>query len=56
MTTASLFNQFIKNIIIKLDKDSSLVAAKDDIQHKITSMLSQQQYKSARIVIDVDPA
>ncbi len=49
-------NQFIKNIIIKLDKDSSLVAAKDDIQHKITSMLSQQQYKSARIVIDVDPA
>ncbi len=49
-------NLFIKNIMLKIEKDAPDKKIKERIQHLIDAFYSVPLYKSIRIVVDVDPA
>ena len=48
-------NYFIKDIILKIEKESSFIEAKKILQLLIEKLLERKEFRSARIVIDVDP-
>jgi len=48
-------NQYLKNILIKFEKGIPLPKAKDEIRNAITKLNAHPEYKSVRVVIDVDP-
>lgn len=48
-------NYFLKNIVIKFERTASPVKVKDIINEKVNQFLSQHDYRSVRVVIDVDP-
>ena len=48
-------NQFLRNILIKIERESSPAAAKEIITDKINE-LKQGEYKGVRVVVDVDPS
>ncbi len=52
---ARIKNYYIKNILIKLEKDEHLSAYKKDIISIIDIFRKESSYKSVRIIIDVDP-
>jgi len=49
-------NLFIKNIMLKIEKDAPDKKIKERVQHLIDAFYSVPLYKSIRIVVDVDPA
>ncbi|MFK8038192.1 MAG: primosomal protein N' [Crocinitomicaceae bacterium] len=48
-------NYYLKNIVIKYERSASPAKVKDLIKEKIDVFLSQHDYRSVRVVIDVDP-
>lgn len=48
-------NYFIKNIILKIEKESSFIEAKKILQLLIENLLNRKEFRSSRIVVDVDP-
>jgi primosomal protein N' (replication factor Y) len=49
-------NLFLKNIMLKIEKDAPDKKIKERVQHSIDAFYSVPLYKSIRIVVDVDPA
>jgi primosomal protein N' (replication factor Y) len=49
-------NLFLKNIMLKIEKDAPDKKIKERVQHIIDAFYSVPLYKSIRIVVDVDPA
>ena len=48
-------NYYLKNITIKFERTASPAKVKDIIHEKVNAFLSQHDYRSVRVVIDVDP-
>jgi primosomal protein N' (replication factor Y) len=48
-------NQYIRQIILKIETDASITTAKSHLKEVIYHMQSKKAYKSVRITIDVDP-
>jgi primosomal protein N' (replication factor Y) len=48
-------NQYLKNILLKFEKGIPLPKAKDEIKKAIMKLNAHPDYKSVRVVIDVDP-
>jgi len=48
-------NQYLKNILIKLEKGVNLAKAKDLIREASTRLYTNKNYFQVRIIIDVDP-
>ncbi len=48
-------NQYLKNILIKLEKGIPLPKAKEEIKNAILKLNAHPNYKPVRVVIDVDP-
>jgi primosomal protein N' (replication factor Y) len=49
-------NLYIKTILIKLDRGSTLAATKTSVREIVEDFRRNVQYKSIRVVLDVDPA
>ncbi len=49
-------NQYIKNMMIKLERNPSLAIAKQKITEIVDLFKADQAFKSIRIILDVDPA
>jgi len=54
-TVSRIRNQYLKNILIKFEKGIPLPKAKDEIKKAIAKLNAQPEYKSVRVIIDVDP-
>jgi primosomal protein N' (replication factor Y) len=54
-TVSRIRNQYLKNILIKFEKGIPLPNAKDEIKNAIIKLNAHPDYKSVRVVIDVDP-
>ncbi len=52
---ARIKNKYIKQVMIKLDRNSSIAADKQKIAGVIGKFLSQNMYKQVDIIVDVDP-
>ncbi|MDD5506772.1 MAG: primosomal protein N' [Bacteroidales bacterium] len=52
---ARIKNKYIKQIMIKLDRDSAISAHKRKISAVVGEFLARQVYKQVDVVIDVDP-
>ncbi len=52
---ARIKNFYIKNVLVKLERDEHLVTYKQDIISIVDSFKKESSYKSVRIIIDVDP-
>ena len=48
-------NLFIKTILVKIERDKSLIAAKELLNGKIEAFKALKEYKSVQIITDVDP-
>jgi len=48
-------NLYIKNVLIKLEKDEKLKDQKENILRTIDRFKGESSYKSVRVIIDVDP-
>ena len=48
-------NQYLKNITLKFERDASAKKVKSIIKEKIDLFLSDHDFRSIRIDIDVDP-
>jgi len=48
-------NQYLKNILLKFEKGIPLPKAKDEIKKAIMKLNAHPDYKSVRVIIDVDP-
>lgn len=48
-------NQYLKNILLKFEKGIPLPKAKDEIKKAIIKLNAHPDYKSVRVLIDVDP-
>ena len=55
-TVSRIRNQYIKNIMLKLEKGISLAQSKEEIKKAIVQLNTAPAYKSVRVIIDVDPA
>lgn len=49
-------NQFIKNMMVKLERDAKLSASKDKVSEIVDFFLADPAYKRVRVILDVDPA
>ena len=49
-------NRYIRQILVKLEKDSSPAKLKSGTQKLMDEFLAQPAYKSVRIILDIDPA
>jgi len=49
-------NLYIKTILVKLDRDTTLTASKTSIREIVDDFRRVARYKSIRVVLDVDPA
>jgi primosomal protein N' (replication factor Y) (superfamily II helicase) len=52
---ARIKNLYLKNILIKLEKNDQTLAMKKKIAETIDFFNTQSKYKAARVVVDVDP-
>ena len=52
---ARIKNLYIKNVLIKLERDETLAGYKKDIINIIDTFKRESSYKSVKIIIDVDP-
>lgn len=52
---ARIKNLYIKNVLIKLEKDEHLITYKKEIISVIDTFKQESTHKSVRIIIDVDP-
>ena len=52
---ARIKNFYIKNVLIKLERDEHLSGHKKDIISIIDTFKRESSYKSVRVIIDVDP-
>ncbi|MCD4745344.1 MAG: primosomal protein N' [Bacteroidales bacterium] len=48
-------NQYLKHILIKLERNISLSSMKLELKKQIDIFYTEQNYKSVRVLIDVDP-
>jgi primosomal protein N' (replication factor Y) len=48
-------NQYLKNILLKFEKGIPLPKAKDEIKKAIMKLNAHPDFKSVRVIIDVDP-
>ena len=48
-------NLYIKNILLKVEKQSSFQRAKERLNAEIENLLGTENFKSVQIIIDVDP-
>ena len=48
-------NYYIKEILIKLKRDTTLPSAKEKIRSMIETFLKTTDHKQVRVVVDVDP-
>lgn len=48
-------NYYIRQVIIKSDKDTSIQKVKSALKNTITEFLSEKDYRSVNIQVDVDP-
>lgn len=48
-------NFYMKNILLKIEKEASLNAIKDELQSQIKKFHTDNDFKRIRVVIDVDP-
>jgi len=53
---ARIRNLFIKNMMIKLERDQGLAAAKQKIMEIVEFFNADPAFKSVRVILDVDPA
>ena len=54
-TVSRIRNQYLKNILVKFEKGIPLPKAKDEIKRAIIRLNAHPDFKSIRVVIDVDP-
>jgi primosomal protein N' (replication factor Y) (superfamily II helicase) len=54
-TVSRIRNQYLKNILFKLERGIPLPKAKDEIRNAIVKLNGKPDYKQVRVVIDVDP-
>ena len=54
-TVARIKNKFLKHILLKIEGGSSVKQAKKQLQYFIEQMNKNNDYKSVRFVLDVDP-
>ena len=47
-------NQFITNILIKIDREESVISTKEFIQQALRSFAAVKDFSSVRVVVDVD--
>ncbi len=52
---SKIMNQYIKHILIKIERDASLSAMKHKIMEEIENFRKQKLYAQLRIITDVDP-
>ncbi len=50
-----VMNYYIKNILVKFEREISLARAKTELIHTIDGFYKQKENSSVRVVIDVDP-
>lgn len=55
-TIGRINNYYLKNILIKLEKELPLSASKIDILSNISQMRKTSEFRQVRILIDVDPS
>lgn len=48
-------NQFIKTILVKIERDKSLIKTKETLAEQVAAFKKLKSYKPVRIIIDVDP-
>jgi primosomal protein N' (replication factor Y) len=48
-------NWYLKNILIKLEKEKSQLSAKSILQNEANLVLGMDEFKSLKIIFDVDP-
>lgn len=48
-------NQYIKNILLKIEREKSQVKAKELLQNIISGMRNEAQFKGIRFIVNVDP-
>lgn len=54
-TVSRIRNQYLKNILLKFEKGIPLPKAKEEIRNAISKLNAQPDFKSVRVVVDVDP-
>jgi primosomal protein N' (replication factor Y) len=52
---ARVKNKYIKQVMLKLDRNSAIAADKKKIAAMVEEFLSRQIYKQVDVIIDVDP-
>lgn len=48
-------NEFRMNILLKIDRNKSILAAKTAVHQAVRSFFEQEDHKKTRIIVDVDP-
>ena len=54
-SVARVRNQFNKNVLLKVEKEASINAAKIAIRLMLAEMATHQYHKKVRVIVDVDP-
>jgi primosomal protein N' (replication factor Y) len=49
-------NMYLKQLLVKLDRNQQLRQAKDKLLHVVETFRENHMYKQLRVVINVDPA
>ncbi|MEE4177085.1 MAG: primosomal protein N' [Bacteroides sp.] len=49
-------NQYMKNMMVKLERDAKLSASKDKLSEIVDFFLADPAFKRIRVILDVDPA
>jgi primosomal protein N' (replication factor Y) (superfamily II helicase) len=52
---ARVRNQFNKNVLLKIEKNVSINAAKSAVRLMLTEMATHKDFKKIRVIVDVDP-
>lgn len=48
-------NYYLRDLLIKIEKEISLLSVKEFIQHQIEEFSARKEYRAVRVIIDVDP-
>ena len=52
---ARVMNYYLKQILLKFERNASMVSVKSSLVREMESFYSQKQFVSVRVIIDVDP-
>lgn len=55
-TVSRIRNQFIKNLMVKLERDARLGESKEKLREIVELFHAEPEYKRVRVILDVDPA